>query len=97
MRTARKGKNRKNREQLSSELLKQATGIKKNSILGNLILAIFLPHALSHLRTSKVFLYHVNIYLKAKFAFGDYKNEIFSILSSARARVIQRHFGGKTR
>ena len=97
MRTARKGKNRKKRERLSSELLKQATGIKKNSILGNLILAIFLPHALSHLRTSKVFLYNVNIYLKAKFAFGDYKNEIFSILSSARARVIQRHFGGKTR
>ena len=48
------------------------------------IFSIFLPHALRHLRTSKMFLYHVNIYLKATFAFGDYENKIFSILSSER-------------
>ena len=68
-----------------SERLEQAIGIKKISMLANVILSIFLPHALRHLRTSKVFWYHVNIFLKTTFAFEDYENEIFSLLSSARA------------
>ena len=54
-------------------------------MLANVILSIFLPHALRHLRTSKVFWYHVNIFLRTTFAFEDYENEIFSLLSSARA------------
>ena len=70
-----------------SERLEQAIGIKKISMIANVILSIFLPHALRHLRTSKVFWYHVNIFLKTTFAFEDYENEIFSLLSSARARV----------